>query len=386
MPLFVKPLRSDASLGIAGKSLVHDTVALMERVAHIRKELNDSALAEEFIDGREFYVGVLGNRQAKALPPIEIDFTGFPEGVPKVMDSKAKWDERSKEYKGTKSVLANLPDELRARLQKVAVDAYRALRVRDYGRVDLRLTDTGDIYVLEVNASCYLERHGEFAMAARAMGLDYPRLIERIVEPRPRALRQVAQSIPDTRGGALVRRGRVRLGPWKLPTPSPSIVAGQLIVPALDWTLAGAALYVLLPGGHGLGFLTFLAVFLIAQFTGLVSHVPGGIGVVESIMVVLLGPYIAPSDLLGSLVAYRLIYYLLPFGLAVLSIGVYEARPYAPKALGVAQSVGGWLPRSRAAGALGRGVPDRRHPARLGRDASRAEPARVAGLNCCRSV
>jgi len=177
MPLFVKPLRSDASLGIGGKSLVHDAVALMERVTAIRKELDDSALAEE----REFYVGVLGNAQAKALPPVEVDFTGFPEGVPKVMDSKAKWDERSKEYKGTKSVIANLPDELRARLQKVAVDAYRALRVRDYGRVDLRLTDTGDIYVLEVNASCYLERTSEFAMAAAAMGLDYPRLIERIV-------------------------------------------------------------------------------------------------------------------------------------------------------------------------------------------------------------
>jgi D-alanine-D-alanine ligase len=181
MPLFVKPLRSDASLGIGGKSLVHDAVALMERVAAIRKELNDSALAEEFIDGREFYVGVLGNSQAKALPPVEIDFTGFPDGVPKVMDSKAKWDERSKEYKGTKSVLAQLPDELRARLQKVAVDAYRALRVRDYGRVDLRLTETGDIYVLEVNASCYLEKASEFAMSAAAGGIDYSRLIEQIV-------------------------------------------------------------------------------------------------------------------------------------------------------------------------------------------------------------
>ena len=181
MPLFVKPLRSDSSLGIGGKSLVHDAVALMERVTAIRKELNDSALAEEYIEGREFYVGVLGNGQPKALPPIEVDFTGFPEGVPKVLDSKAKWDEDSKEYKGTKSVLANLPDELRARLQKVAVDAFRALRVRDYGRVDLRLTDTGDIYVLEVNASCYLERSSEFAMAAAAAGLDYPRLIERIV-------------------------------------------------------------------------------------------------------------------------------------------------------------------------------------------------------------
>jgi D-alanine-D-alanine ligase len=181
MPLFVKPLRSDASLGIGGKSLVHDAVALMERVAAIHKELEDSALAEEYIEGREFYVGVFGNSQPKALPPIEVDFTGFPEGVPKVMDSKAKWDERSKEYKGTKSVIANLPDELRARLQKVAVDAYRALRVKDYGRVDLRLTETGEIYVLEVNASCYLEKSSEFAMAAGASGLDYPRLIEKIV-------------------------------------------------------------------------------------------------------------------------------------------------------------------------------------------------------------
>jgi D-alanine-D-alanine ligase len=182
MPLFVKPLRSDASLGIGGKSLVQDWTGLMERVTAIRREVDDAALAEEFIDGREFYVGVIGNSQPKALPPVEIDFTGFPEGVPKVMDSKAKWDERSKEYKGTRSVLAQLPDELRARLQKVAVDAYRALRVRDYGRVDIRLTDTGDIYVLEVNASCYLEKNSEFAMAAAAAGMDYPRLIERIVD------------------------------------------------------------------------------------------------------------------------------------------------------------------------------------------------------------
>jgi D-alanine-D-alanine ligase len=143
--------------------------------------LDDAALAEEYIEGREFYVGVLGNGPtARALPPVEIDFTGFPEGVPKVMDSKAKWDERSKEYKGTRSVLATIPDELRARLQKVAVDAYRALRVRDYGRVDIRLTETGEIYVLEVNASCYLEKSSEFAMAAAAAGLDYPRLIEQI--------------------------------------------------------------------------------------------------------------------------------------------------------------------------------------------------------------
>jgi D-alanine-D-alanine ligase len=181
LPLFVKPLRSDASIGIGRKSIVHDAVQLMRRVAAIREDYSDSAIAEEFIEGREFLVGVLGNSPPKALPPIEVDFSGLPDGAPKVLDSKAKWEEGSVEYKGTKTVVANLPDELRARLQKVAVDAYRAVRVRDYGRVDLRLTDTGEIYVLEVNASCYLERASEFAMAAAAAGLDYPALIDRIV-------------------------------------------------------------------------------------------------------------------------------------------------------------------------------------------------------------
>jgi D-alanine-D-alanine ligase len=111
-----------------------------------------------------------------------MDFSGLPEGVPHVLDAKAKWDEKSAQYKGTKAVIAELPDELRAKVQKVAVDAYRALRVRDYGRIDLRLTDTGDIYVIEVNASCYLEKSSEFAMAAAAAGLDYPTLINKILE------------------------------------------------------------------------------------------------------------------------------------------------------------------------------------------------------------
>ena len=75
-----------------------------------------------------------------------------------------------------------LPDDLRAKLQKVSVDAYRALRVRDYGRIDLRLTETNEIYVIEVNASCYLEKSGEFVTAAAAAGIDYPRLVNRIVE------------------------------------------------------------------------------------------------------------------------------------------------------------------------------------------------------------
>jgi D-alanine-D-alanine ligase len=182
MPLFVKPLRMDASIGIDGKSLVRSATDMMKRVVGIHEEVNDAALVEEYIEGREFYVGVLGNLEPMAFPPIEMDFSGMPEGAPRILGRKAKWAENSAEYRGTRAVLAELPEELKARLQKVALDAYRALRVRDYGRIDLRLTETGDIYVIEVNASCYLEESSEFAYAAAAAGLDYPALIDRIVQ------------------------------------------------------------------------------------------------------------------------------------------------------------------------------------------------------------
>jgi D-alanine-D-alanine ligase len=182
LPLFVKPLRMDASIGIDAKSLVRTSTELIERVRKIHHQVHDSALAEEYVEGREFYVGVLGNADPVAFPPLEMDFSGLPDGKPHILDSKAKWDEKSREFKGTKAVLPELPDELRARLQKVAVDAYRALRVRDYGRVDMRLTAAGEIYVIEVNASCYLEQSGEFAQAAAAAGIDYATLVNRIAE------------------------------------------------------------------------------------------------------------------------------------------------------------------------------------------------------------
>jgi len=182
MPLFVKPLRADGSLGIGASALVHDATDMMKRVRVIHQQFHDAALAEEYIEGREFYVGVLGNHGAQAFPPIEMDFSGLADGAPHVLGKKAKWSKGSAEYKGTRAVLADVSDELRARLQKTALDAYRALRVRDYGRVDMRLAPTNDIYVLEVNASCYLEQSGEYATAAAAAGLDYPALINKIVE------------------------------------------------------------------------------------------------------------------------------------------------------------------------------------------------------------
>lgn len=180
MPLFVKPLRADASIGIDGGSLVHTSTDLMKRVVYIHEELHDSALAEEYIEGREFYVGVLGNQDPIALPAIEMDFSRLHPSKPRIADAKAKWEKGTAEYRGTRSVLADIPPDLAAKLNQAAIGAYRALRVRDYGRVDFRVTESGEAYVIEVNASCYLERSSEFAVAAKAAGIEYADLIDRI--------------------------------------------------------------------------------------------------------------------------------------------------------------------------------------------------------------
>ncbi len=180
MPLIVKPLRMDASIGIEASSLVRSTTQMMKRVIAIHEKVKDSALVEEYIEGREFYVGVMGNRKPIALPPIEMDFSGMPEGMPQILGRRAKWVKSSREYKGTCSKIADIPDGLKHRLQRVSVDAYRALRVRDYGRVDLRVTPSGEVYVIEVNASCYLEESAEFATAARAAGIAYDELVNAI--------------------------------------------------------------------------------------------------------------------------------------------------------------------------------------------------------------
>jgi len=182
MPLFVKPMSMDASIGIDSSSLVEGPRDLLKRVMHVQEKFKDDALVEQYIEGRELHVGILGNLRPIAFPPVEIDFSGLPEGAPRILGSKAKWDEDSAEFKGTTAVLAKLSDELRARVHKVALDAYRALRVRDYGRVDLRLTPANEIYVIEVNASCYLESSSEFATSAQATGIDYTALVNRIVD------------------------------------------------------------------------------------------------------------------------------------------------------------------------------------------------------------
>ena len=186
-PLIVKPPQEDASLGITQKSIVHDVKELLEKIAELQSEYQQPALAEEFIVGREFYVGVLGNANAHALPVIELDFSNYPTDRPRIASWAAKWgddgDEKGAEFEGTQSVFPeNLPDDLRERLQKAAVDAFHALRLRDYARVDMRVNEAGDVYVIEVNPNCYLEAKSEFARAAEKDGLSYDALIAQIVE------------------------------------------------------------------------------------------------------------------------------------------------------------------------------------------------------------
>jgi D-alanine-D-alanine ligase len=186
-PLIVKPPQEDASIGLTGASVVHDLKQLLERMSALQAEFNAPVLVEQYIEGREFYVGVLGNTNAEALPIIELDFTGFPEGAPRIASWEAKWGTdgagAGAEYAGTKSVFPeSLDTELAERMQKVAVEAFHALRLRDYARIDLRVSPAGDIYVIEVNPNCYLERESEFANAARKSGLEYDALIARITE------------------------------------------------------------------------------------------------------------------------------------------------------------------------------------------------------------
>jgi D-alanine-D-alanine ligase len=186
-PLIVKPPQEDASLGITGKSVVRDLQELFTQLDHLHTEYSSPILVEEFIEGREFYVGVLGNAQPQTLPVVEMDFTGFPADQPRIASWAAKWGDDGEgsgaEFAGTKSIFPEgLDEDLVERMNKVALDAYQALRLRDYARVDMRVREDGEVYVLEINPNCYLEREAEFARAAGKAGIEYQALIARIVE------------------------------------------------------------------------------------------------------------------------------------------------------------------------------------------------------------
>jgi len=182
-PLIVKPLREDASVGIDSNAVVGSISELRERVTQVIERFNQPAIVEEFIDGREFNISVLGNGSSKlALPPSEILFVDFPEGKPKICCYEAKWVEESPFYRKTvPSCPAKISDALKKELHEVALRAYDIMGCRDYARVDMRYDNSGRIKVLEVNPNPDISADAGFARAAKAAGLEYKDLIGAIV-------------------------------------------------------------------------------------------------------------------------------------------------------------------------------------------------------------
>jgi D-alanine-D-alanine ligase len=182
-PVIVKPAREDGSIGIEFSAVVNSIRELMERMDWLHAYFDSPVLIEEYIEGREMYVGVLGNEKAEALPVVELDLSKLPEGTPRIAAAEVKWGKGTAAYKDTKSAIAaDLPDETVQALHRTAVAAYQALDLRDYGRVDMRLQADGRIHVIEVNPNPWLSSRAEFAMAARKTGRTYTELVGEIVD------------------------------------------------------------------------------------------------------------------------------------------------------------------------------------------------------------
>ncbi|MBC7363392.1 MAG: ATP-grasp domain-containing protein [Candidatus Aminicenantes bacterium] len=173
-PVIVKPNSEDASLGVHPESVVYDTAALAEQVKRIIETYNQPAIVEEFIDGREFNVAILDDGEPKALPVSEIDFSSMPEGYPKICSYEAKWYPDHILYQTTPPICpARIDDELRERLQTLALNAFKVMGCRDYARVDLRMNESGEIFILEVNPNPDISLDAGYARALKAAGIDY---------------------------------------------------------------------------------------------------------------------------------------------------------------------------------------------------------------------
>ncbi|MCZ6624649.1 MAG: hypothetical protein O7B35_10540 [Deltaproteobacteria bacterium] len=181
-PLFIKPLKEEASYGISQDSFVESDQAFEERVRFIHERMSQEALAEEYIEGRELYVSILGNRRLQVFPIREVIFTGVPEGRPRFSTFKAKWDDAYRQRWGIQNIFAQpFPEGTVERIARICKKVYRVLRIRGYGRIDLRVTPDGGIVILEANANPNLDCDDEFAQSALKAGLTYDGLIQRIV-------------------------------------------------------------------------------------------------------------------------------------------------------------------------------------------------------------
>jgi D-alanine-D-alanine ligase len=182
-PVIVKPASEDASKGIDAGSVVNSIKELFERIAYVHDEFDAPAMLEEYIEGREIYAAILGNEKPEALPAVELDLSRLPEGMPKIAGYEVKFDVRTEAYKVTKSAPArDLDEETIETIRETALTAYRVLKLRDYGRLDLRLAENGRVYVIEANPNPWLDPAAEFMMAAKESGRSYTDTIGEIVE------------------------------------------------------------------------------------------------------------------------------------------------------------------------------------------------------------
>jgi D-alanine-D-alanine ligase len=180
-PLMVKSTTEEGSVGISQASIVRDDGKLGERVGFIHEQVGTDAIAEEYIEGRELYVGVLGNERLLTFPVWELHFEAWKDGAPRIATSKVKWDLRYQKERGIVARAAKLPEEQAAGIAHLCRRVYRALFLSGYARIDLRLAEDGKAYVLEANPNPQLADGEDFADSAEEAGIAYPDLLQRIL-------------------------------------------------------------------------------------------------------------------------------------------------------------------------------------------------------------
>jgi len=181
-PLIVKSLIEHASLGIARASVVDSDEKLAERVAFVHENIGTDAIAEQYIEGRELYVGVLGNERLQVLPTWELTFEGIPDDAPRIATAKVKHDLAYQARRGIfQGPAENVPAALEMHITRTCKRIYRILELTGYARIDFRLTQTGELYFLEANPNPEIAQTEEFASAAEYAGIEYPELLQKIV-------------------------------------------------------------------------------------------------------------------------------------------------------------------------------------------------------------
>jgi D-alanine-D-alanine ligase len=181
-PCIVKPLTEEASRGISQASVVDDQDQLVERVKMIHERMGLDAIAEEYVEGRELYVSVIGDARLRVLPPREMTFGQMSDDEPRIATYKAKWDDAYRKKWGIRNAFAaNLGNGLAELIHDTCKRAYRALNIRSYARFDLRVTAAGQVYVIEPNVNPNIARGDEVAQSAGKVGITYTALIRMLV-------------------------------------------------------------------------------------------------------------------------------------------------------------------------------------------------------------